>query len=120
MDQLHGYSLLSNRFFNFRTLFIQYFFSKFIKLDPDPHKQLDPDPHLEQQLDPDKMNADQQPCQQTSLLCILYTESVIYLLVISFSVLPARWKRVPACWAKEQASSTPVTFPRPLDYKTRN
>ena len=53
------------------------FFTKFVKLDPDPHsfyrldknpdphseKLLDPDPHSEKLLDPDphKMNADPQP-----------------------------------------------------------
>ena len=35
-----------------------------LDLDPDPHLDLDPDPHLEKHLDPDpqKMNADPQPC----------------------------------------------------------
>ena len=41
------------------------FFTKFVKLDPDPHSfyLLDPDPHSEKLLDPDlpKMNADPQP-----------------------------------------------------------
>ena len=44
------------------------FFTKFVKLDPDPHESalfyiLDPDLHLEKLLDPDpqKMNADPQP-----------------------------------------------------------
>ena len=41
------------------------FFTKFVKLDPDPHSfyLLDPDPHSEKLLDPDplEMNADPQP-----------------------------------------------------------
>ena len=43
------------------------FFTKFVKLDPDPHSfyRLDknPDPHSEKLLDPDpqKINADPQP-----------------------------------------------------------
>ena len=41
------------------------FFTKFVKLDPDPHSfyLLEPDPHSEKLLDPDplKMNADPQP-----------------------------------------------------------
>ena len=41
------------------------FFTKFVKLDPDPHSfyLLEPDPHSEKLLDPDplEMNADPQP-----------------------------------------------------------
>ena len=43
-------------FYDYRKLFMSLFFTKFVKLDPDPHseKLLDPDPQ--------KMNADPQPC----------------------------------------------------------
>ena len=45
---------------------VSLFFTKFVKLDPDPHSfyLLDPDPHSEKVLDPDsqKINADPQPC----------------------------------------------------------
>ena len=44
---------------------VSLFFTKFVKLDPDPHSfyLLDPDPHSEKLLDPDppKMNADPHP-----------------------------------------------------------
>ena len=52
-------------FYDYRKLFTSLFFTKFVKLDLDPHSYylLDPDPHSEQLLDPDpqKMNADPQP-----------------------------------------------------------
>ena len=47
---------------------MRFFFTKFVKLDPDPHGShsfylLDPDPDSEKLLDPDpqKMNVDPQP-----------------------------------------------------------
>ena len=52
-------------FYDYRKLFMSLFFTKFVKLDPDPHSfyLLDPDPHSEKLLNPDpqKMNADPQP-----------------------------------------------------------
>ena len=42
-------------FYDYRKLFMSLFFTKFVKLDPDPHSfyLLDPDPHSEKLLDPD-------------------------------------------------------------------
>ena len=70
----HPYSLLdpdphsvcrfgSGRENNYRKLFMNLFFTNFVKLDLDP--DLDPDPDSEKRLDPDpqKMNADPQPCR---------------------------------------------------------
>ena len=54
-------------FYDYRKLFMSLFFTKFVKLDPDPHLfyllDTDPDPHSEKLQDPDpqKMNADPQP-----------------------------------------------------------
>ena len=61
---LHCFLLLSNLlgFLQLRKTFLDFFSSNMVQLDLD----LDPDPHSEKLLgpdtDPDKMNADPQPC----------------------------------------------------------
>ena len=70
---LHCFLLLSNLlgFLQLRKTFLDFFSSNMVQLDLD----LDPDPHSEKLLgpdtDPDKMNADPQPCFELILYLVV-------------------------------------------------
>ena len=82
LHKLHCFLLLSNLlgFLQLKKTLHDFFSSNLVKLDPD----LDPDPHSEKllDLDPDKMNADPQPCGRATFALRLLIAPVCTVLAV--------------------------------------